>query len=67
MRSTAAGGRNLFFEKILDKGQNADNIEDHLRGVGNNRERHVKSHHKDHLLFWRDNMFYTAHYTIILL
>jgi hypothetical protein len=51
MRSTAAGGRNLFFEKILDKSQNAENIEDHLRGVGNDRERHVKSHHKDHLLF----------------
>jgi hypothetical protein len=43
---TAAERRNLFFEKILDKSQNADNVEDHLRSAGNNRERHVKSHHK---------------------
>jgi hypothetical protein len=57
MRSAAAGRRNLFFEKILDKSQNADNIEDHLRGVGNDRERHVKSHHKGHLLFSATTFF----------
>jgi hypothetical protein len=36
----------LLFEKILDKSQNADNVENHLSSAGNHGERHVKSHHR---------------------